>query len=51
MAEANEECSLDRSEGSTAGTTRCAAAARRTPGAKLIDLTRFFCDEDRSARS
>ncbi len=43
--QANQECSLDRSERLERWFDALSAAARRTPGAKVIDLTRFLCDE------
>ena len=43
--QANQVCSLDRSERLERWFDALSAAARRTPGAKVIDLTRFLCDE------
>jgi peptidoglycan/LPS O-acetylase OafA/YrhL len=45
-ARANEECSLDRSERLEHWYDALSAAARRTPGAEVIDLTPFLCDEE-----
>ena len=44
-AEANAKCSLDRSARLERWFDSLSAAARRTPGAKVIDLTRFLCDK------
>jgi hypothetical protein len=46
VEEANERCGLDRSERLDRWYDALAAAARRTPGAKLVDLTSFYCDKD-----
>ncbi|MCW2760208.1 MAG: oatA 3 [Marmoricola sp.] len=43
--EANSRCALDRGEFLDDYFDALSVAARRTPGAKLIDLTSFFCDE------
>jgi peptidoglycan/LPS O-acetylase OafA/YrhL len=47
LSEANERCGLDRSEKLDRWYDALSAAARRTPGAELVDLTDFYCDEDK----
>jgi hypothetical protein len=44
VAEANARCSLDRREFLDRYYDVLSAAARRTPGTKVIDLTDFYCD-------
>ena len=46
VEEANERCGLDRSKRLDRWYDALSAAARRTPGAELVDLTSFYCDED-----
>jgi peptidoglycan/LPS O-acetylase OafA/YrhL len=45
VEEANKRCSLDRGKWLDQWYDALSAAARRTPDAKVIDLTRFYCDE------
>ena len=47
VEEANERCGLDRSERLDRWYDALSAAARRTPGAELVDLTNFYCDEEK----
>ncbi len=46
VEEANERCGLDRATRLDRWYDALSAAARRTPGAELVDLTSFYCDED-----
>jgi peptidoglycan/LPS O-acetylase OafA/YrhL len=46
VEDANEKCALDRDTKLDAWFDALSAAAERTPGAKVIDLTRFYCDEE-----
>jgi len=46
VEEANVRCGLDRSKRLDRWYDALSAAARRTPGAELVDLTSFYCDED-----
>ncbi|MET0838444.1 MAG: acyltransferase family protein [Marmoricola sp.] len=46
VSQANEECSLDRGERLDGWFDALSAAASRTPGAEVVDLTPFYCDED-----
>ena len=41
---ANELCALDRADRLTRWYDALSVAARRTPGAHVVDLTRFYCD-------
>ncbi len=45
VEEANDRCGLDRSEKLDRWYDALSAAARRTQGAELVDLTSFYCDE------
>ncbi len=47
VEEANERCGRDRSEKLDSLYDALAAATRRTPGASLVDLTDFYCDEEK----
>jgi peptidoglycan/LPS O-acetylase OafA/YrhL len=47
VREANARCALDRTERLTRWPDTLAAAARRTPGAHVVDLTPFYCDEEK----
>ncbi len=46
VSEANERCALSRSERLDRWFDALSAAARRTPGARVIDLTPYYCDDD-----
>ncbi len=45
LAEANQKCSIDRAARLDRWFDALSAAATRTPGARMIDLTSFYCDE------
>jgi peptidoglycan/LPS O-acetylase OafA/YrhL len=45
VREANRRCSVDRSARLDRWFDALAVAAARTPGAELVDLTRFYCDQ------
>ena len=44
--EANEQCSLDRRARLDRWYDALSIAARRTPGAHVVDLTPFYCDDE-----
>ena len=46
VAEANATCALDRHDKLDRWFDPLTLAARRTPGAKMIDLTPYYCDKD-----
>ena len=46
VAEANDQCSLDRRARLDRWYDSLSAAARRTPGAHVVDLTPFYCDDE-----
>jgi hypothetical protein len=45
--EANEQCALDRSEKLARWFDALSVAAGRTPGADVVDLTRWYCDAEK----
>ncbi len=45
VGEANQRCALDRAAHLTRWYDALSVAARRTPGAHVVNLTRFYCDQ------